>query len=253
MGGSFTLKLAAKKMVIACGSFSRRRSASIDPVVNPVTFQGGPEVASKRSNNDTSRDDAADSSKDVSFKQQELCAICLDSLSLRHNSKGGGAGGQRVFKAQCSHAFHLACISSNVRHGSVTCPVCRAHWSHLPRHKDPPPSSSSSSSTDPILQILDDSIATFRLQRRSFLRYHDPIIITPHHHHRPRLRVTLVPVRPPSPSSSPSPSSLPHCGRLGHPSASSSLLPLPRRIQICDTRTGGVCGRVRCGQYPVQY
>ncbi|XP_049391969.1 probable E3 ubiquitin-protein ligase EDA40 [Solanum stenotomum] len=96
---------------------------------------------------------------------KNFCPICLDSLSYSCDSSPG----QAIFTAQCSHAFHFACISSNIRHGNVTCPVCRAHWTQLPRtlkmHYSP-----HSNQADPILQILDESIATSRVHRRSFLR-----------------------------------------------------------------------------------
>ncbi|KMZ64203.1 Zinc finger (C3HC4-type RING finger) family protein [Zostera marina] len=95
------------------------------------------------------------------------------------------------------HSFHFVCIFSNVRHGSVTCPICRAHWTQLPRDLTPArlllPCSQT---TDPILRILDDSIANFRVYRRSFLRSamyddDDPIetISCPS---IPRLRLCLI-------------------------------------------------------------
>ncbi|PKA52801.1 hypothetical protein AXF42_Ash001782 [Apostasia shenzhenica] len=113
-------------------------------------------------------------SKFVLGKLQILCTICLEPLGLNDVCSGSPA----IFTAQCSHSFHLTCISSNVRHGSVTCPICRTHWHQLPRElivasrSLPPPSASS----DPILRILDDSIATSRVNRRSSLssiRYND--------------------------------------------------------------------------------
>lgn len=129
---------------------------------------------------------------------QNLCAICLDPLS--YNSTCGSPG-QAIFTAQCSHAFHFACISSNVRHGSVTCPICRAHWTQLPRNLNPPCASlSSCNQNDPILRILDDSIATFRIHRRSFLRsarYDDDDPIEPDDlSNCPRLHLSLIPVPP---------------------------------------------------------
>ncbi|GFY91671.1 hypothetical protein Acr_08g0000670 [Actinidia rufa] len=125
---------------------------------------------------------------------QNLCAICLDPLSYGT----GTSPAQAVFTAQCSHAFHFACISCNVRHGSVTCPICRAQWTQLPRNLNPS-CSLSCNKTDPILQILDDdSIATFRVHRRSVLRsarYNDDDPIepdsTPTH---PRLHFNIIPV-----------------------------------------------------------
>lgn len=106
------------------------------------------------------------------FNIQNLCAICLDPLSFIST---GISPSQAIFTAQCSHAFHFACISSNVRHGNITCPICRAQWTQLPRALNPP-FSISGHCHDPILRILDDSIANFRVHRRSFLqsaRYDD--------------------------------------------------------------------------------
>jgi hypothetical protein len=40
--------------------------------------------------------------------------------------------GQALFTAECSHCFHFSCISSNVRHGNLVCPVCRAKWKEVP-------------------------------------------------------------------------------------------------------------------------
>ncbi|KAF6141345.1 hypothetical protein GIB67_008522 [Kingdonia uniflora] len=97
---------------------------------------------------------------------QNLCAICLEPLSY----STGGSPGQAIFTSQCSHTFHFTCISSNVRHGSVTCPICRAYWTQLPRDLRPTPCAIPSNQEDPVLRILDDSIATFRVHRRSSLR-----------------------------------------------------------------------------------
>ncbi|KAI5389088.1 hypothetical protein KIW84_074660 [Lathyrus oleraceus] len=52
------------------------------------------------------------------------CAICLNTL------KPGN--GQAIFTAECSHAFHFHCITSNVKHGNQICPVCRAKWREVP-------------------------------------------------------------------------------------------------------------------------
>lgn len=133
-----------------------------------------------------------------------MCAICLDPLS--YHSKGSSPG-QAIFTAQCSHAFHFACISSNVRHGSVTCPICRAHWTQLPRNLNNNlcGSLTSSNQNDPILRILDDSIATFRVHRRSLLRsarYDDDDPVEPDETpDSPKLCFSLVPISSNSPAS----------------------------------------------------
>ncbi|RZR76274.1 hypothetical protein BHM03_00000958 [Ensete ventricosum] len=134
---------------------------------------------------------------------KRLCAICLEPLCC-----GDGitnfASNQKIFTAQCMHAFHFMCIASNVRHGSVTCPICRAQWSQLPREFTTP----SVSNTDPILRILDDSIATSRFNRRSFLRatrYNDDDPVEPEaaiEASHPRLRLAIIHISSPTARSS---------------------------------------------------
>lgn len=128
----------------------------------------------------------------LSLLQQTLCAICLEPLS---HCDDNDSAGEASFTGQCSHTFHFSCIASNVRHGSVTCPVCRAYWTHLP----PPsfPHLSERQLDDPVLRILDDSIATSRVQRRSLLRsarYDDDDPISPSTTIYPRLDFSLVPL-----------------------------------------------------------
>lgn len=124
---------------------------------------------------------------------KNLCAICLDPLSYNTATSPG----QAIFTAQCSHAFHFTCISSNVRHGGVTCPICRAQWTQLPRNLIAP-FSLPANQTDPALQILDDSIASFRVHRRSFIRtarYNDDDPIEPEHPvNQSRLDLSLISV-----------------------------------------------------------
>ncbi|KAM0949276.1 putative chromatin regulator PHD family [Dioscorea sansibarensis] len=52
------------------------------------------------------------------------CAICLDTMKT--------SGGEAIFTGECSHTFHLHCISSNVNHGNLICPVCRMKWKQIP-------------------------------------------------------------------------------------------------------------------------
>ncbi|XP_047321543.1 E3 ubiquitin-protein ligase WAV3-like [Impatiens glandulifera] len=134
-----------------------------------------------------------------SSNTKNLCPICLDVLSYGGTTTDSSPG-QAIFTAQCSHSFHFTCISSNVRHGSLNCPVCRAHWSHLPRNLQC--SDTCINQTDPILRILDDSIATFRVQRRSFLRsarYDDDDPIQPDRHpDHPHLRFSVHQICRPS-------------------------------------------------------
>ncbi|KAL6659911.1 hypothetical protein ACP70R_002033 [Stipagrostis hirtigluma subsp. patula] len=59
-----------------------------------------------------------------SRRSQKLCAICLGGMR--------SGQGQALFTAECSHKFHFHCISSNVKHGNLICPICRAEWKELP-------------------------------------------------------------------------------------------------------------------------
>ncbi|KAJ4829921.1 hypothetical protein Tsubulata_012109 [Turnera subulata] len=187
------LKRAARKMVVAaCASFSSS-STSPNPTPNPalaLSLVDPPNRSSIPTSPATST---------------SVCPICLDPLSYKPtgDNNNNNTGVQAIFTAQCSHAFHFGCISSNVRYGSVTCPICRAHWTQLPRNLNQPCSLSCNPS-DPIFQILDDSIATFRVHRRSFLRSaryddDDPIeqpATSDHTSHRSRLLFSLVPIPP---------------------------------------------------------
>ncbi|KAF5742814.1 hypothetical protein HS088_TW09G00874 [Tripterygium wilfordii] len=198
---SSKLKKAAWKMVVtACGSFSMKTPPPVDPVAIDPTILGSSSESPPLSRNvSEEEEDAERVSTPTSItnnskpNSKNLCAICLDPL--RYSS--GGRPGQAIFTAQCSHAFHFECISSNVRHGSITCPICRAHWTQLPRNLNPPCNQS-----DPIFQILDDSIATFRVHRRSLLRsarYDDDDPIETDHTataSHSRLDLFLTPVAP---------------------------------------------------------
>ncbi|ONL93544.1 Uncharacterized protein sll0103 [Zea mays] len=56
--------------------------------------------------------------------QQKTCAICLGGMR--------SGQGHALFTAECSHKFHFHCISSNIKHGNLICPICRAKWKELP-------------------------------------------------------------------------------------------------------------------------
>jgi len=55
---------------------------------------------------------------------RSTCAMCLQTM------KPGQ--GHAIFTAECSHAFHFPCIASNVKHGNLICPICRAKWKEVP-------------------------------------------------------------------------------------------------------------------------
>ncbi|XVE87594.1 hypothetical protein DITRI_Ditri19aG0000600 [Diplodiscus trichospermus] len=188
-GTSSKLRKAAKKMVVAaCGSFFR--NSSPPPIsISPIKPRNMPEAVEEI-------DAETIANHDDLTSKQNLCAICLEVLSY----SSGSSPGQAIFTAQCSHAFHFSCISSNVRHGSITCPICRAHWTQLPRNLNPPACSLSCNQNDPVFRILDDSIATSRVHRRSFLRsarYDDDDPIEPDHsENHPRIDLALIPLQP---------------------------------------------------------
>ncbi|XP_051128472.1 probable E3 ubiquitin-protein ligase WAVH2 [Andrographis paniculata] len=193
-GASWGFKKAARKILVqTCGSFCQRHQTPRNSTATTVSSNSpNPEI---RPRNISFRKNSSDisgqgNSRTSPCSNKNLCAICLDPL----NYSSGGSPGQAIFTAQCTHAFHFACISSNVRHGSVTCPICRAHWTQLPRNLNLR-CSIHSNKADPILQILDDSIANSRVHRRSFLRsarYDDDDPIEPDHSSdQPRLHLHL--------------------------------------------------------------
>ncbi|PNY04224.1 zinc finger C3HC4 type (RING finger) protein [Trifolium pratense] len=64
------------------------------------------------------------SSSSSSSSSKGVCAICLNTMKPGQR--------QAIFTAECSHAFHFQCITSNVRYGNQICPVCRAKWKEVP-------------------------------------------------------------------------------------------------------------------------
>ncbi|GFZ03368.1 agenet and bromo-adjacent homology (BAH) domain-containing protein [Actinidia rufa] len=132
-GASSKLRRAARKIVQTCGSFSRGQSPV--PVSDHHTSTTTSTMSPGQPRISATPGEAAYATQPLSSTStpKNLCAICLDPLSYGT----GPSPAQAVFTAQCSHAFHFACISCNVRHGSVTCPICRAHWTQLPRNLNP--------------------------------------------------------------------------------------------------------------------
>ncbi|XP_059436177.1 probable E3 ubiquitin-protein ligase EDA40 [Corylus avellana] len=190
-GGVATSKLrkAARKVVVAaayaCGSFSRNKavgglytSSTTQTISDPSAVTP---AKAKKSTGEAVAEESESSTNNVPTSKN-LCAICLDPLSYNRYSSGSNPG-QAIFTTQCSHAFHFACISSNiVRHGSVTCPICRAHWTQLPCSLNPSyPSLSSCNQNDPIRAYSDSD---------------DPIEPNIHLPNRPRLYLSPVPIPP---------------------------------------------------------
>ncbi|KAL2339306.1 hypothetical protein Fmac_013752 [Flemingia macrophylla] len=166
--GAWKLRNAASKVAVAaCGWRNWNWKRVLHPIpislspTNPNSSFVSPSTTKNTSGEQREGTDCriVTKIKDCDIQNKNLCAICLDPVS--YNSKGSNPG-QAIFTAQCSHAFHFACISSNVRHGNITCPICRAQWSQLPRNLN------NKLFGDPILQILDDSIAIFRVHRSLF-------------------------------------------------------------------------------------
>ncbi|KAI3818915.1 hypothetical protein L1987_12736 [Smallanthus sonchifolius] len=192
-GGSMKLKRVARKLLHTCGSLSFRRS--IDPPSAAELTSGSIYDSPNPSKvNPEIFTETAPIADPINSSSKTMCAICLEALSYSSCTTPG----QAIFTAQCSHAFHFDCIASNVRHGGVTCPICRAEWTHLPHNLKIPPCGflHGNQTADPILQILDDSIATFRVQRRSILRSaryddDDPIEPGPSNDHQ-RLHLSIL-------------------------------------------------------------
>ncbi|KAK1424113.1 hypothetical protein QVD17_19427 [Tagetes erecta] len=212
--GSKKLQKVARKLLHTCASLSFRPS-KIHP---PLLTSPGTVVSSSVNNSPKVDPDDTIETSSTNSTSKPMCAICLEAL----NYSACTAPGQAIFTAQCSHAFHFNCIASNVRHGGVTCPICRAQWTHLPRNVNIPPCRYlyGNQTGDPILQNFDDSIATFRVHRRSILRsarYDDNDPVEPSHNidfdvDRPRLHFSILS----EPSSSSSDPAYRLCVRLAH-------------------------------------
>ncbi|GFQ05994.1 hypothetical protein PHJA_002743400 [Phtheirospermum japonicum] len=163
-GASGKLKKAAKKILTlqTCGGSLCLSQQQIH--VSPVSrdSRNYSSSSSNQKSNIISSEIAEQGNSTTSpSSNKSLCAICLDPLNYNSGSKA-------IFTAQCSHAFHFACITSNVRHGGVTCPICRARWTQLPRNLNTP--CPLHNTPDPALQMLDNSIAHSRVRQRSFFR-----------------------------------------------------------------------------------
>ncbi|KAL0328698.1 UNVERIFIED_CONTAM: putative E3 ubiquitin-protein ligase EDA40 [Sesamum calycinum] len=194
-GAAWKVKKAAKKIFVptcACAAFCRKQQTHIlhNSTVSCDSASNSSQLQTQKSNISCKNISSGTETTSPSSSNKNLCAICLDPLDY----SSGGSTGQALFTAQCSHAFHFACILSNVRHGSLTCPICRAHWTQLPRSLST--WSSLRSKTDPVLQILDDSIANLRVHRRSFFssaRYDDDDPVEPGQacEDQPRLHLSL--------------------------------------------------------------
>ncbi|CAL9755104.1 unnamed protein product [Musa acuminata subsp. burmannicoides] len=187
-GGTSRWRRAAKRIGFPCASFPG--DAPSDETISCSTASKMDEIAEEKPEG-LEQKGAPDNKR--------ACAICLEHLSC-DNGSADVAGNQRIFTAQCMHTFHFMCIASNVRHGSVTCPICRAHWSQLPHELTAP----SINNTDPVLRILDDSITASSVNHRSFLHancYNDdePVELEedtePIH---PRLHFAIIPASAPS-------------------------------------------------------
>lgn len=230
-------KMARKLIFFSCASMCSSRHA--DPRVTPGVSLSATNLGQEqemplplRRARDYMSDAVEEGECVANVPSKNLCAICLEPL-LNSNATSPG---QAVFTSQCSHSFHLSCISSNIRHGSITCPICRAQWTRLPRTLHPPcwlPRNQD----DPIIRILDDSITTFRVHRRSFLRtarYNDDDPVEPEAHMpcHSRLCLNLIPLNVPQ-----TPSASEFCSCVLHLSPSPYHSP---RLNSHECMTGSV-------------
>ncbi|KAK9280081.1 hypothetical protein L1049_013766 [Liquidambar formosana] len=97
-------------------------------------------------------------SKTPSKSSKRTCTICLTTM------KPGQ--GHAIFTAECSHAFHFHCITSNVKHGNQICPVCRAKWKEIPFQSPASDLSHGKARINPVNWPQDDTWTT--VLRRPF-------------------------------------------------------------------------------------
>uniref|UniRef100_A0ACD5XKA6 Uncharacterized protein n=1 Tax=Avena sativa TaxID=4498 RepID=A0ACD5XKA6_AVESA len=186
-------RAAAKRIGFSCASFFSSHAASPSPPPPKTISCSAVNAPADRSDGEQEKLEEPTSTR---MADKNLCAICLETLSIS-SSDIDNSDRPAIFTAQCSHSFHFLCIASNIRHGNVTCPICRAQWSQLPRDMKVPPLLHNQS--DPILRILDDNIATSRVNRRSSsraTRYNDDDPVEPYtltEHVDPSLRFALIP------------------------------------------------------------
>ncbi|KAK3129822.1 hypothetical protein QOZ80_6BG0485140 [Eleusine coracana subsp. coracana] len=194
-GGEGTLarwrRAAAKRIGLSCASFF-----SYDASPSPPSKTISCSAVNAPADSCDGGQQKLEEPTSTRIADKNLCPICLELLSTSSSDVDIGER-PAIFTAQCSHSFHFLCIASNVRHGNVTCPICRAQWSELPRDLKVPPLLHNQS--DPILRILDDSIASSRVNRRSSIRatrYNDDDPVEPYtltEHVDPCLRFALIP------------------------------------------------------------
>ncbi|GJN30268.1 hypothetical protein PR202_gb18559 [Eleusine coracana subsp. coracana] len=107
-----------------CISVPAPRRAIEDAPSEMGTAETSTSVPESKSDSTTSLSILQRTSSSRSRASQKLCAICLGGMRT--------GLGQALFTAECSHRFHFHCISSNVKHGNLICPICRAEWKELP-------------------------------------------------------------------------------------------------------------------------
>ncbi|CAA0836543.1 Zinc finger (C3HC4-type RING finger) family protein [Striga hermonthica] len=120
-GASWKLKKAAKKIfgLRTCASLCNTHSQALVIHKSPISCS----INSCENTKVSSENAVQGNSSSSPCSNKNLCTICLDPLTR----------GRAIFTAQCTHAFHFSCIASNISHGSLTCPICRAHWTQLPK------------------------------------------------------------------------------------------------------------------------
>lgn len=186
-------RAAAKRIGLSCAAFFSYAASPSPPSSKTISCS----ALNAPADNSDGEQQKMEEPTSTRMADKNLCAICLELLSSTSSSDVDNVESQGIFTAQCSHSFHFLCIASNIRHGNITCPICRAQWSELPRDLKVPPLLHNQS--DPILRILDDNIASSRVNRRSSIRaarYNDDDPVEPYtltEHVDPCLRFALIP------------------------------------------------------------
>ncbi|KAG6531343.1 E3 ubiquitin-protein ligase WAV3-like [Zingiber officinale] len=109
------------------GASAEGRRASVAAATassSPQSSMNASQIISRTTSTPTPSSDGLRIPKSGSRSSKRTCAICLGSMKTGH--------GHALFTAECSHMFHFHCITSNVNHGNLVCPLCKATWKEIP-------------------------------------------------------------------------------------------------------------------------
>ncbi|KAH7691149.1 Zinc finger RING/FYVE/PHD-type protein [Dioscorea alata] len=98
-------------------------------------------------------------SRSGSMASEGKCAICLDTMRTHR--------GEAIFTGECSHTFHFHCISTNVNHGNLKCPVCRMKWKQIPFQSSQPHDQSQGRARVSPLDLPQDELNSSNIHARS--------------------------------------------------------------------------------------